>query len=169
MTYNPVNPAGRLRRLAYAPTLVLLNLSIVGVGCLPSGTAATKMASVLATLFVVWVCYCTWSKRLHDAGRSSLLAAINIVLVSTSGIILNTQSEPALGYAAIAMLSMAIMIGGYLLVAPPTAKAIKYGPDPRKRGTRLENDNGLAIPDHGPQVADEHEVRIAKDIEGPAS
>ena len=136
MPYNPVDPRGRLRRLAYLPTLMLMNFALKGVQCIPSETAATRMLVVLMTIFVVWIFYCTWAKRLHDMGRSGRLAAVNVLLVSTAGIILNTQSGVAMGNAAVLMLSAAMIVGGYLLIAPPSKLENRYGPDPRKRSIR---------------------------------
>jgi len=132
MPYNPVDPRGRLRRLAYLPTLMLMNLSLRGVQCLPSTTATSRMMVVLATILVLWIFYCTWAKRLHDIGKSGRLAVVNVALVSTAGIILNTQTGVALGYVAVGMLSAAMIIGGYLLIAPPSKGDNAYGPDPRK-------------------------------------
>lgn len=131
MTYNPVDPRGRLRRLAYLPTLVVMNLSLRGVQCLPSTTAFSRMVVVLGTIFVLWIFYCTWAKRLHDIGRSGRLAVINVTLVSAAGVILNTQSGMTLGYVAVGLLSGAMIIGGYLLIAPPSKGANRYGADPR--------------------------------------
>lgn len=133
MPYNPVDPRGRLRRLVYLPVLILMNFALRGVQCIPSETAASHMFVVLATIFVLWVFYCTWAKRLHDMGRSGRLAVLNVLLVSSAGTILNTQSGVGLGYAAVVMLSAAMMIGGYLLIAPPSRGHNPYGPDPRRR------------------------------------
>jgi uncharacterized membrane protein YhaH (DUF805 family) len=110
-----------------------MNLSMRGVQCIPSETAASRMLVVLATIFVLWIFYCTWAKRLHDIGRSGRLAAVNVVLVCAAGIVLNTQSGVVLGNLAVAMLSAAMIIGGYLLIAPPSKGMNAYGADPRGR------------------------------------
>lgn len=131
MTNNPIDPRGRLTRRAYLPSLVLSNLALLGVMDIPSQTAGSRMMVVIGTILVVWAFYCTWSKRLHDIGRSGTLAAINVLLVSAAGIILNTQSGQTFGLVAVGLLSLAMISGGYIMLAPPLRGPNAYGPDPR--------------------------------------
>ena len=131
MTDNPIDPRGRLTRRAYLPSLVLANLALLGVMGIPSDTAGSRLMVVIGTILAVWAFYCTWSKRLHDIGRSGTLAAINVLLVSAAGIILNTQSGQTFGLIAVGLLSLAMISGGYIMLAPPVRGPNAYGPDPR--------------------------------------
>jgi uncharacterized membrane protein YhaH (DUF805 family) len=131
MTNNPIDPRGRLTRRAYLPSLVLANLALLGVMDIPSQTAGSRLMVVMGTILVVWAFYCTWSKRLHDIGRNGMLAAINVLLVSAAGIILNTQSGQTFGLTAVGLLSLAMISGGYIMLAPPHRGPNIHGPDPR--------------------------------------
>lgn len=151
MTNNPIDPRGRLTRRAYLPSLVLSNLALLGVMDIPSQTAGSRMMVVIGTILVVWAFYCTWSKRLHDIGRSGTLAAINVLLVSAAGIILNTQSGQTFGLMAVGLLSLAMISGGYIMLAPPLRGPNAYGPDPRLPVTQTADASAPEAP--SPEVA----------------
>lgn len=124
-------PAGRIRRTSYAATLAVLNLAMIGVPTiLPDAHGAVGLVRSIMMLALTWLLYCTMSKRLHDAGRGSALAAVLLALVALGGILMASDS------ASIVILGrgstvLASILGLYILVAPPKRMGNIHGPDPR--------------------------------------
>jgi uncharacterized membrane protein YhaH (DUF805 family) len=142
MTYSLFDPRGRLRRLDYVPTFVIVNLASLGTRGMVLDGIAGRTALFMATMFVAWTMFCTMSKRLHDAGMTCALAAANVAMVSTAGTLLQFGSiENAYGAAAI-ILALAAAVGLYVAVAPPSAKGARYGWNPRTvpKGVEVERE-----------------------------
>lgn len=123
-------PVGRMRRIDYATALAVLNLSMIGAAAFSPGADASSTAvrSVLL-LPLAWLFYCAMSRRLHDAGRSRTLAVLILAAVVV-GDRLHGATAPVAAIGTVALVT-ASLAGLYVLIAPPSPDAARYGTDPR--------------------------------------
>lgn len=139
-------PTGRMRRTSYAVTLAVINLAMVGTASLLSeptpGIGATRGLMMLA---LSWLLYCAMSRRLHDAGSKSTLAAILLGSVAFGSVLMAVgvrEDMQSLLLAGRGAILVGAMIGLYVLIAPPSRNANRYGRNPRI--TKIEEETEVS-------------------------
>ena len=134
-------PHGRMRRTEYAATLVVLNFAILGASSfLPGPDVPSAIVRAGLILPLAWLLYCAMSRRLHDAGRGRLAAGLVLAGVVVGDRLIGMDGREASVGSCVLVASS--LLGLVVLIAPPTASAVRFGPDPRsgRRHVAAEGD-----------------------------
>lgn len=135
-------PHGRMRRTEYAATLAVLNFAMLGASSFrPGPDPLSTLVRAALILPLAWLLYCAMSRRLHDAGRDGLVAALVLGAVVVGDRLSGIDAVPAA--TGPCCLAAAASLGLFILLAPPTASASRYGPDPRSSSRRIADSAGV--------------------------
>lgn len=139
MMGNPFSPEGRMRRRSYLMTLIVID--VIGTilnFTLRGSTPGEAVIGFAVMMLLLWPLYCSMSRRLHDADKTSSTALLALGLVIAGSFFL--QTSPTLATQQMRAMqtigSVLVIAGGvtslFILLARPTRGANRYGEDPRQ-------------------------------------